>query len=78
MTLANAPLWLETARVLKVICPTARAEYFCKWEWTGVPQNSPTGKSPGGKIDPRSPQTPAAECANKKRDGIAPVAFQLL
>jgi hypothetical protein len=84
MTLANAPLWLETRDSVPLICPTAPAKYFCKGVWT---QNSPPGKSPGPRTpshaigqfreaasgDKRPGMTP-----NKKRDGIAPVAFQLL
>jgi hypothetical protein len=34
MTLRNAPLWLETARVVDLICPTAEAEYFSREGWT--------------------------------------------
>src|SRR5579872_1050889 len=47
----------ETGGLLKLICPTTKAKYFCEKGWTGISQNCPTGKS-----GPRatSPKTPAA------------------
>ena len=45
MTLANAPLWLETGDLVPLICPTAPAKYFSREGWTGVSQNSPTGNA---------------------------------
>ena len=34
MTLRNAPLWVRTEEVLEMICPTAKAEYFFRYDWT--------------------------------------------
>jgi hypothetical protein len=34
VTLRNAPLWDRTARVVEMICPTPKAKYFCKRDWT--------------------------------------------
>jgi len=34
--------WRE---VIKMICPTTKAKYFCEKGWTEVLQNWPTGKS---------------------------------
>src|SRR3954470_8440242 len=45
MTLANAPLWLETRNLVPLICPTAKGKYFCEGGWTGPSGNYPTGKS---------------------------------
>jgi hypothetical protein len=28
-----------------MICPTGEAKYFCKWGWTPLSTNRPTGKS---------------------------------
>jgi len=46
----------ETARVLKLICPTAKAENFCEKGWTllEVRQNAEV-ICPSGKISTRSP-----------------------
>jgi len=35
VTIAIAPLWNETARVMKVIWGKREGIYFCKWGWTG-------------------------------------------
>src|SRR5450755_3784805 len=35
--------WRE---VVEMICPTGEAKYFCKWDWTALSTNRPTGKSP--------------------------------
>jgi hypothetical protein len=43
VTMANAPLGDRTARVLEVICPTAKAEYFCKRGWTDFSVICPSG-----------------------------------
>src|ERR1700737_2744500 len=49
MTLRNAPLWDRTAGVVKVICPTPKAKYFCRQDWTAAnPADEvicPSGKS---------------------------------
>jgi hypothetical protein len=34
VTMANAPPRDRTAGVLEMICPTAKANYFCKGDWT--------------------------------------------
>jgi hypothetical protein len=34
VTIAIAPLWDETARVMKVIWGKREGKYFCKWGWT--------------------------------------------
>jgi hypothetical protein len=67
VTLRNAPLWGGTAGVVMMICPTGRAKYFRKRDWTGVFQNCPTGKSPG-------PNPPArrAQCGPAPRDDRRP------
>jgi hypothetical protein len=33
------------AELVEMICPTGKAEYFCKGGWTGNPPDSPSGKS---------------------------------
>ena len=45
VTLRNAPLWDRTARVVEMICPTGKAEYFCKQDWIGKLLICPSGKS---------------------------------
>src|SRR6267154_5642573 len=35
VTMANAPPRDRTAGLLVLICPTAKANYFCKGDWTG-------------------------------------------
>jgi hypothetical protein len=35
VTIAIAPLWNETARVMRVIWGKREGIYFCKWGWTG-------------------------------------------
>jgi hypothetical protein len=44
---AYAPL-IEAGRgeLVEMICPTAKAKYFCKEGWTAISQNNPSGKSP--------------------------------
>jgi hypothetical protein len=34
------------AKVLEVIWGVRKQKYFCKWGWTPLPTNRPTGKSP--------------------------------
>jgi hypothetical protein len=36
------------ARLIKMFLPTMEAKYFCKWGWTPLSTNRPTGKSPHG------------------------------
>src|ERR1700730_302730 len=36
MTLANAPLWLETRDSVPLICPTGPAKYFSQEGWTAA------------------------------------------
>src|ERR1700726_459413 len=49
VTLRNAPLWDRTARVVEMICPTPKAKYFCKRDWTDKIRKTklicPSGKS---------------------------------
>ncbi len=46
VTLRNAPLWDRTARVVDLICPTPKAKYFCKQDWTGQITLKSLNKSP--------------------------------
>src|SRR5450631_1409886 len=41
-------LWGGMARLIKMFLPTMEAKYFCKWGWTPLSTNRPTGKSPHG------------------------------
>jgi hypothetical protein len=38
---------------VEMICPTGEAKYFCKWGWTPLSTNRPTGKSPHVRRRPR-------------------------
>jgi hypothetical protein len=44
VTIASAPLWSETGEVLKVICPTAKAKYFFRSDWTASEVICPSGR----------------------------------
>jgi hypothetical protein len=35
----------ETAMDIELIWVSEKWKYFCKWDWTGEPPNSPSGKS---------------------------------
>jgi hypothetical protein len=43
--MANAPL-IEAGRgeLVEMICPTAKAKYFCKGGWTAISQKQPVGQ----------------------------------
>jgi hypothetical protein len=43
-----------------MICPTAKAKYFCEKGWTGILQNCPTGKSVGWSSLGNHPANPVA------------------
>jgi hypothetical protein len=44
VTMANAPPRDRTAGVLEMICPTAKAKYFCKGDWTAIIRLIPFNK----------------------------------
>src|SRR5450631_165745 len=48
VTIMIRPLWGGMARLIKMFLPTMEAKYFCKWGWTPLSTNRPTGKSPHG------------------------------
>jgi hypothetical protein len=39
-------LWGGMARLIEMFLPIMEAKYFCKWGWTPLSTNRPTGKSP--------------------------------
>jgi hypothetical protein len=45
VTIAIAPLWDETARLVEVIWVEREGKYFCKWGWTGVSPERLSGKT---------------------------------
>ena len=46
MTIAKPPsVWDGMTRLIEMFLPTMEAKYFCKWGWTALSTNRPTGKS---------------------------------
>jgi hypothetical protein len=41
---------------VEMICPTGEAKYFCKWGWTPLSTNRPTGKSAGCAVATNKPR----------------------
>jgi hypothetical protein len=39
-----------------MICPTGEVKYFCKWDWTPLSTNCPTGKSAGCAVATNKPR----------------------
>ena len=50
VTIASAPLWDRTGRVIKVICGFGKPEYFCERGWTGVQVICPSGAVGGERL----------------------------